>query len=62
MHIVKGVVKSVDRNSKTVVVKTADETEHTIKTQPWLAAKMLATPPLDSKVSVKYANPYFTQG
>ena len=47
-------VKSVDRNSKTMVVNTADGTEHTIKTQPWLAAKMLATPPLDSKVSVKY--------
>jgi hypothetical protein len=30
-HVVKGVVKSVDKGSKTVVVKTADGTEHTIK-------------------------------
>ncbi len=30
-HIVKGVVKSVDKDSKTIVVKTADGTEHTIK-------------------------------
>jgi hypothetical protein len=31
VHIVKGVVKSVDKVSKTMVVKTADGTEHTIK-------------------------------
>lgn len=30
-HIVKGVVKSVDMDSKTIVVKAADGTEHTIK-------------------------------
>ena len=30
-HVVKGVVKSVDKDSKTMVVKTADGTEHTIK-------------------------------
>jgi hypothetical protein len=30
-HMVKGVVKSVDKDSKTFVVKTADGTEHTIK-------------------------------
>lgn len=30
-HIVKGVVKSVDKDSKTMVVKTADGTEQTIK-------------------------------
>jgi hypothetical protein len=30
-HIVKGVVKSVDKDTKTIVVKTADGTEHTIK-------------------------------
>jgi hypothetical protein len=30
-HIVKGVVKSVDKDTKTMVVKTADGTEHTIK-------------------------------
>jgi hypothetical protein len=31
VHAVSGVVKSVDKASKTVVVKTADGTEHTIK-------------------------------
>ena len=31
VHIVKGVVKSVDKDSKTMVVKAADGTEHTIK-------------------------------
>jgi hypothetical protein len=31
VHIVKGVVKSVDKDSKTMVVKTADGTEHTVK-------------------------------
>ena len=31
VHVVSGVVKSVDKASKTVVVKTADGTEHTIK-------------------------------
>jgi hypothetical protein len=31
VHIVKGVVKSVDKDSKTIVVKAADGTEHTIK-------------------------------
>jgi hypothetical protein len=30
-HWVTGVVKSVDKDSKTVVVKSADGTEHTIK-------------------------------
>jgi hypothetical protein len=30
-HIVKGVVKSIDKDSKTIVVKAADGTEHTIK-------------------------------
>jgi hypothetical protein len=30
-HIVKGVVKSVDKDSKTIVVKAADGTEHTVK-------------------------------
>jgi hypothetical protein len=30
-HIVKGVVKSVDKGTKTMVVKTADGAEHTIK-------------------------------
>jgi Cu/Ag efflux protein CusF len=31
VHIVKGVVKSVDKDSKTMVVKAEDGTEHTIK-------------------------------
>ena len=31
VHIVKGTVKSVDKDSKTMVVKAADGTEHTIK-------------------------------
>ena len=31
VHVVKGVVKSVDKDTKTMVVKTADGTEHTIK-------------------------------
>ncbi len=30
-HFVTGVVKSVDKGTKTMVVKTADGTEHTIK-------------------------------
>jgi hypothetical protein len=31
VHAVSGVVKSVDKGSKTFVVKTADGTEHTVK-------------------------------
>ena len=31
VHIVKGTVKSVDKASKTMVVKTADGTEQTVK-------------------------------
>ena len=30
-HVAKGIVKSVDKGTKTMVVKTADGTEHTIK-------------------------------
>lgn len=30
-HFAKGVVKSIDKDTKTMVVKTADGTEHTIK-------------------------------
>ena len=55
VHIVNGVVKSVDKDSKTMVVRTADGTEHTIKwtgnttvrwslgggVASWLAARML---------------------
>jgi len=69
VHAVSGVVKSVDKTSKTMVVKTADGTEHTIK---WTdkttvkgvdaTGKGLATGSLDTydglkegaKVSVKY--------
>ncbi len=31
VHVVKGVVKSVDKDAKTMVVKTADGTEHAVK-------------------------------
>ena len=31
VHIVSGVVKHVDKDTKTMVVKTSDGTEHTIK-------------------------------
>lgn len=31
VHALSGVVKSVDKGSKTMVVKTADGTEHTVK-------------------------------
>ena len=31
VHIVSGIVKSVDKDTKTIVVKTDDGTEHTIK-------------------------------
>ena len=31
VHIMKGVVKSVDKGTKTMVVKTADGTEQTVK-------------------------------
>jgi hypothetical protein len=69
VHAVSGIVKSVDKGSKTVVVKTADGTEHTIK---WTdkttvkgvdaSGKAIAAGSVDSydglkegaKVSVKY--------
>ena len=57
-HMVKGVVKSIDKDSKTMVVKTADGTEHTIKwTDKTTVAggKDLGTDIAEgSKVSVKY--------
>jgi hypothetical protein len=31
VHVVKGVVKSVDKGTKTMVVKSADGVEHTVK-------------------------------
>ncbi len=69
VHAVSGIVKSVDKGSKTMVVKTADGTEHTIK---WTdkttvkgvdaSGKAIAAGSVDSydgmkegaKVSVKY--------
>src|SRR5215472_1303367 len=58
VHIAKGVVKSVDKDSKTMVVKTADGTEHTIK---WTGNTTVAggkdvgdAVAVGSKVSVKY--------
>ncbi len=69
VHAVSGIVKSVDKGSKTVVVKTADGTEQTIK---WTdkttvkgvdaSGKAVAAASVDSydgmkegaKVSVKY--------
>jgi hypothetical protein len=69
VHAVSGIVKSVDKGSKTMVVKTTDGTEHTIK---WTdkttvkgvdaSGKAVADASVDSydglkegaKVSVKY--------
>jgi hypothetical protein len=31
VHVISGVVKHVDKDSKTMIVKTADGTEHTVK-------------------------------
>jgi hypothetical protein len=31
VHIMSGVIKHVDKDTKTVVIKTADGTEHTVK-------------------------------
>lgn len=31
VHIMSGIVKHVDKDTKTVVIKTADGTEHTVK-------------------------------
>ena len=42
VHAVSGIVKSVDKASKTVVVKTADGTEHTIK---WTDKTTVRLPP-----------------
>lgn len=57
-HIAKGIVKSIDKDSKTMVVKTADGTEHTIK---WTDKTTVAggkdvgeSIKEGSKVSVKY--------
>jgi hypothetical protein len=58
LHVVKGVVKSVDKDSKTMVVKAADGTEHTIKWTDKTATKGGKDVGDDvaagAKVSVKY--------
>ena len=58
VHVVKGVVKSVDKDTKTMVVKTADGTEHTIKWTDKTATKsgkdVGDSVAKGSKVAVKY--------
>jgi hypothetical protein len=58
LHVVKGVVKSIDKDSKTMVVKAADGTEHTIKWTDKTATKGGKDVGEDvaagAKVSVKY--------
>jgi hypothetical protein len=39
VHAMSGIVKSIDKDSKTVVVKAADGTEHTIKYTDQTAVK-----------------------
>jgi hypothetical protein len=58
VHAVDGIVKHVDKDGKTMIVKAADGTEHTIKwtdKTTWKGAKD-AGKDIDegSKVSVKY--------
>jgi hypothetical protein len=57
-HVAKGVVKSIDKDSKTMVVKTADGTEHTIKWTDKTTTKggkdVGDSVAEGSKVSVKY--------
>jgi Cu/Ag efflux protein CusF len=58
VHLVSGFVKHVDHDAKTVVVKTADGTEHTIKWTghtAWEGTKDSGKGLKEgSKVSVKY--------
>lgn len=58
-HVAKGVVKSIDKDSKTMVVKTADGTEHTIKWTDKTTVKggkdVGDSIKEGSKVSVKYS-------
>src|SRR5215472_8896546 len=58
VHIVKGTVKSVDKDSKTMVVKAADGTEHTVKwtdKTTWEGTKATGEGIAEgTKVSVKY--------
>jgi hypothetical protein len=57
-HMVSGVVKKVDKDTKTMVVKTADGTEHTIKYTDKTAIEGAKDAGGDvkegAKVSVKY--------
>jgi hypothetical protein len=57
-HVVSGFVKHVDHDAKTMVVKTADGTEHTIKwtsDTAWHGTKESGKDLKDgAKVSVKY--------
>lgn len=57
-HVVSGFVKHVDHDAKTMVVKTADGTEHTIKwtgDTAWQGTKESGEDIKEgSKVSVKY--------
>jgi hypothetical protein len=57
-HMVSGIVKHVDKDTKTMVVKTADGTEHTIKwtdKTAWEGTKDAGKGIKEgSKVSVKY--------
>jgi hypothetical protein len=57
-HMVSGVVKHIDKDSKTMVVKTADGTEHTIKwtdQTSWQGVKDMDKDVTEgTKVSVKY--------
>jgi Cu/Ag efflux protein CusF len=59
VHLVSGFVKHVDHDAKTIVVKTADGTEHTIKwtgDTTWEGTKDSGKGIKEgSKVSVKYA-------
>ena len=58
VHVFKGVVKSVDKGTKTMVVKTADGTEQTVKWTDKTATKSgkdVGDAVVEgSKVSVKY--------
>ncbi|HXY08372.1 MAG TPA: hypothetical protein VEI52_11060 [Terriglobales bacterium] len=58
VHVISGVVKHVDKDSKTMVVKTADGTEHTVKwtgKTTWESGKETGKGVKEgSQVSVKY--------
>jgi hypothetical protein len=58
VHVVSGAVKHIDKGTKTMVVKTSDGTEHTIKwtgKTTWEGTKKTGEGVKEgSKVSVKY--------